>query len=43
MYNPHRDVSIDEAIKRGFKVWVRGDPTNGYVSQLDIYVGKMKL
>ena len=27
-------------IKRGFKVWVRGDATNGYVSELEVYVGK---
>jgi hypothetical protein len=30
----------NKPIKRGFKVWVRGDPRNGYVSQLDVYVGK---
>ena len=58
MYNPHRDISIDEAmikfkgrssmkqympkkpIKRGFKVWVRGDAINGYVSELEVYAGK---
>ena len=27
-------------IKHGFKVWVRGDATNGYVSELEVYVGK---
>ena len=58
MYQPHRDVSIDEAmirykgrssmkqympkkpIKRGFKVWMRADAINGFVSDLDIYTGK---
>jgi hypothetical protein len=33
----------NKPIKRGFKVWVRGDPRNGYVSQLDVYVGKKKI
>lgn len=59
MYNPHCEVSIDEAmvkykgrssmkqympqkpIKRGFKVWVRADARNGYVSQVDVYAGKV--
>ena len=27
-------------IKRGFKVWVRADAHNGYVSQFDVYCGK---
>ena len=27
-------------IKHGFKLWVRGDATNGYVSELEVYVGK---
>ena len=27
-------------IKRGFKVWVRADSTNGYVSQFQVYTGK---
>ena len=58
MYNPNRDVSIDEAmikfkgrssmkqympkkpIKRGFKVWVRRDAINGYVSELEVYARK---
>ena len=53
MYNPHCDVSIDEAmikfkgrssmkqyIKWGFKVWVRGDAINGYISELEVYAGK---
>ena len=26
--------------KRGFKVWVRTDSTNGYVSQFEFYTGK---
>ena len=59
MYNPHCEVSIDEAmikykgrssmkqympqkpIKRGFKAWVRADARNGYVSEVDIYAGKV--
>lgn len=28
-------------IKRGFKVWVRADAVNGYVSQLEVYMGKV--
>ena len=28
-------------IKRGFKVWVRADATNGFVSELQVYVGKV--
>ena len=28
-------------IKRGFKVWVRGDSINGYVSELEVYAGKV--
>ncbi len=27
-------------IKRGLKVWVLGDSTNGYVSRLEVYTGK---
>ena len=27
-------------IKRGFKVWMRADSTNGYVSQFEFYTGK---
>ena len=27
-------------IKRGFKVWMRADAKNGFVSEMDIYVGK---
>ena len=26
--------------KRGIKVWVPGDSTNGYFSQIDVYTGK---
>lgn len=26
--------------KRGFKIWVRADSTNGYVSDFDVYTGK---
>ena len=26
-------------VKRGFKIWMRTDATNGYVSELDVYVG----
>ena len=58
-YNPHCEVSIDEAmiafkgrssmkqyvpkkpVKRGFKVWVRADAVSGYVSELDVYTGKV--
>ena len=29
-------------VKRGFKVWVRADSHNGYVSELQVYVGKEK-
>ena len=28
--------------KRGLKVWMRADSTNGYVSEFQIYVGKEK-
>ena len=28
--------------KRGFKVWMRADATNGFVSQLEVYTGKVK-
>ena len=27
-------------VKRGIKVWVRADVINGYVSELNVYVGK---
>ena len=27
-------------IKRGFKVWVRADSHNGYISDLDVYTGR---
>jgi hypothetical protein len=27
-------------IKRGFKVWVLADATNGYISRLQVYTGK---
>ena len=58
-YNPHCEVSIDEAmiafkgrssmkqyvpkkpVKRRFKVWVRVDAVSGYVSELDVYTGKV--
>ena len=29
-----------EPTKRGFKVWIRADSENGYVSQLECYTGK---
>ena len=28
-------------VKRGFKVWVRADPVSGYVSEFDVYTGKV--
>ena len=58
VYNPHRDVAVDEAMikfqgryslkqymplkptKRGIKVWVAADSTNGYFSRFEIYTGK---
>ena len=58
MYDPHKEVSIDEAmvlfkgrslfnqympqkpIKRGFKLWLRCDPHNGFMSQCEVYSGK---
>ena len=58
MYNPNKQVSIDEAmipykgrssmkqylpkkpLKRGFKIWMRGDSINGYISELEVYTGK---
>jgi hypothetical protein len=58
MYNPHQNVSIDEAMiafrgrlgfkqympakptKYGIKVWMRGDPTNGYTNDFQVYTGK---
>ena len=27
-------------IKRGFKVWVRADSHNGYISDVDVYTGR---
>lgn len=57
-YNPHRNVSVDEAMvkfrgrlafrqylpakptKYGIKVWMRADPTNGYVNEFQVYTGK---
>ena len=57
-YEPHRDISVDEAMikfqgrsslkqymplkptKRGIKVWVAADSTNGYFSRFEIYTGK---
>ena len=27
-------------IKRGFKVWVRANSTNGYINDFDVYTGK---
>ena len=59
VYNPHCEVSIDEAmiafkgrssmkqyvpkkpVRRGFKVWVRADAVSGYVSEFDVYTGKV--
>ena len=29
--------------KRGFKVWMRADATNGFVSQLEVYTGKVEV
>ena len=58
VYQPHRDVAVDEAmikfqgrsslkqymplkpIKRGIKVWVAADSTNGYFSRFEVYTGK---
>jgi hypothetical protein len=55
MYNPHREVSIDEVmvlfkgyslympqkmIIRGFKLWLRRNPYNGFMSQCEVYSGK---
>ena len=28
-------------VKRGFKVWVRADARSGYVSEIDVYTGKV--
>ena len=28
-------------VKRGFKVWVRADAVSGYVSEFDVYTGKV--
>jgi hypothetical protein len=59
LYNPHINVSIDEAMvafrgrlgfrqylpskptKYGVKVWVRADPTSGYVNSFQVYTGKV--
>ena len=50
-YYPHCEVSIDEAmipfkgrssmkhLKPGFKVWVIADATNGYIYDLNVYIG----
>ena len=27
-------------VKRGFKIWMRGDSINGYISELEVYMGK---
>ena len=27
-------------VKRGFKVWVRADSTNGYICDFSVYTGK---
>ena len=58
-YNPHMEVSIDEAMvafsgrlsfkqyvplkptKRGIKIWMRADPSNGYVNDFQVYTGKV--
>ena len=29
-------------IKRGFKMWMRADAVNGYISEMEMYVGKKK-
>ncbi len=50
-YNPHQQSSTDKVmvpykgcpknpVKRGFKVWMRGDAVNGYVSEIYVYTGK---
>lgn len=28
-------------VKRGFKVWVKADAVSGYVSEIDVYTGKV--
>ena len=28
-------------VKRGLKVWVRANSINGYISELQVYVGKV--
>ena len=28
-------------VKRGFKMWVRADAVSGYVSEFDVYTGKV--
>ena len=30
-----------KSVKRGFKVWVRADAVSGYVSEFDVYTGKV--
>ena len=30
-----------KTVRRGFKVWVRADATSGYVSEFDVYTGKV--
>ena len=60
LYQPHRDVAVDEAmlkfqgrsslkqylplkpVKRGIKVWVLADSTNGYFWNMQVYTGKEK-
>ena len=60
LYQPHRDVAVDEAmlkfqgrsslkqyfplkpVKRGLKVWVLADSTNGYFWNMQVYTGKEK-
>ena len=31
----------NKPVKRGFKVWVRADAVSGYVSEFDVYTGKV--
>ena len=32
---------LKKPVKRGFKVWVRADAVSGYVSEFDVYTGKV--
>ena len=31
---------LKKPVKRGFKIWMRGDSINGYISELEVYTGK---